>query len=178
MEIYDLNDNNIVFSKISMYDFGGYLIYSRKGSIIELNDREYFYFFIGNGYNEGNWNPSGILKKFIFYDSNIDKYNVNNKTLIVDQKSLHLRYLRVVSAFETELNQIVLFYLSSQSYFKAEVYNDNFDFLFSKNYDAVGYFNDDGVFYEKYLSKTKYRNFCLFSRQRKLLSKNFLGKYW
>ena len=174
MEIYDLNDNNLAFSKISIYDFGGYLIFSRKGSIIELNDREYFYFFIGNGYNEGNWNPSGILKKFIFYDNNIDKYNVNNKTLIEDQKSLNLRYLRVVSAFKTVLNQIVLFYLSSQSYFKTEVYNDNFDLLFFKNFDAIGSFNDDGVFLKSIYLKQNIGIFAYYQGKENYYPKIFL----
>ena len=175
MEIYDLNENNIVFSKISIYDFGGYLIYSRKGSIIELNDREYFYFFIGNGYDEGSWNPSGILKKFIFYDNNIDKDNVYNKTFIEDQKSLNLRYLRIVSAFKTLLNQIVLFYLSSQSYFKTEVYNDNFDLLFSKNYDVVGTFYDnDGLFLKSIYLKQNIGIFAYYQDKENYYPKIFL----
>jgi hypothetical protein len=84
MEIYDLDNENIQFSKILVEDFGNYIIYSRKGSIINLNNKEYLYFFLGQ--SKIDWQYYIVLKKFIFYDNNINKNNVNEKCLIEDVK--------------------------------------------------------------------------------------------
>ena len=148
MEIYDINDNNIPFSKISIWDFGGNIIFSKRGSTIDLNNKEYLYFFVGQYYN-ADWYYKAFLKKYIFYDYNIDKDNVNEKTLIEDQITLDIIYSRVVSAFKTELNQIILFYINNESKFKIEVYNEALDFQYEKYYDQVKNFNSEDSLFMK-----------------------------
>ena len=64
MEIYDLDDESIPFSKILVEDFGNYIIFSKKGTIINLNNNEYLYFFLGENKLDGNHYI--VLKKFIF----------------------------------------------------------------------------------------------------------------
>ena len=148
MEIYDINDNNIPFSKISVWDFGGNIIFSKRGATIDLNNKEYLYFFVGQYYNT-DWYYKAFLKKYIFYDYNIDKDNVNEKTLIEDQITLDIIYSRVVSAFKTELNQIILFYINNESKFKIEVYNEALDFQYEKYYDQVKNFNSEDSLFMK-----------------------------
>ena len=111
MEIYDLDNDNISFSKISVWDFGGYIIYSIKGSIIELDNKEYLYFFMAQSYND--WKYYAVLKKFVFFDNNINKENINENSLIEDKIKINTRFFRVVSAFKTESNQIILLYISN-----------------------------------------------------------------
>ena len=147
MEIYDLDNNNITFSKISVWDFGGYIIYSRKGSVIELNNKEYLYFFLAQSYND--WKYYAVLKKFVFFDNNINKENFNESSLIEDKAKINTRFSRVVSAFKTESNKIVLFYVTNNVQFKVEIYDENFDYKYDKVLEFLNNFNDENSLFFK-----------------------------
>ena len=147
LEIYDLDSNNLTFNKISINDFGNYVIYSRKGSIIELNNKEYLYFFLGK--NKNDHTHYVVLQKFSFYDNNINKDNLNEKWLTEEEKSIRVPYSRVVSAFKTESNEIIIFYISFGNKYKIELLNETYHTTYEKYLENPNNFNPDNSLFFK-----------------------------
>ena len=138
MEIYDLDDNNISCSKIGASEFGNYIIFSKRGSIIELNNKEYIYIFIGQILSDMSYrNYYLVLEKYIFYDTNINKRNLNNSFLIEDIKSIKVCYSRIVNALKTISNNIILFYLTSNLDYKVEVLNQELEIQSEKYFEKI-----------------------------------------
>ena len=139
IEIYDLDNNNITFSKILITDFSNYIIYSQKGSIIELNNNEYLYCFLAQNQNDRKYYV--LIRKYSFYDNNINKDNINTKFLIEEKKAIKTHFSRVVSAFKIENNKIIMFYIDS--FYKVELLNDNFDTIITKTLEKPENFNGE-----------------------------------
>ena len=79
IEQYDLDEQNILVSKVPTADFNNYVIFSKKCSLIELNNIEYLYFF--NGRRPENIQGIDnflIIKKYIFYDTKLDSDNMTD----------------------------------------------------------------------------------------------------
>ena len=147
MEIYDLDDNNITCNKIKSEDFGGFIVYSRRGSIIEFNNKEYVYAFMGQ--STSDWRHYLVLQKFIFYDTNINKDNLNSTCLINNIKSINVVYSRVENAIKTGSNKILIFYITSEYYFKIEVLNDELNMQYEKYFEKVlNFYDEDSVFFK------------------------------
>lgn len=68
-------ENNPV-SKVPAADYNNYVIYAKKCSIIELNNKEYLYIF--NGKPKDGWDDFIVIKKYIFYDNNLDSNNMQD----------------------------------------------------------------------------------------------------
>ena len=145
MEIYDLDNNNITFSKILISDFSNYIIYSQKGSVIELNNKEYLYFFLAQ--NQNDKKHYIVLRKYTFYDNNINKYNIKEKCLIEEKKAFRTHFSRVVSAFKTENNKIIVFYINVN--YKVELLNDNFNTIITKTLEFANNFNGENSLFFK-----------------------------
>ena len=119
MELYDLDDQNISFSKVPAVDFNNYVIYSKKCSIIELNNKEYLYFF--NGKPKDSWDDYIVIKKYIFYDNKLNLDNMHD----IPTKEIKALFSRNANAFKTDSNQIVLFYVNLENKYKIEVLNED-----------------------------------------------------
>ena len=89
MEIYDINDNNIPFSKIKVTDYSYYTIFSKKGSIIGLNDNECLYCYIGR--KDQNTNDFYfVIDKYSFKNSNIINQVIKNDNFFILIQKKHL----------------------------------------------------------------------------------------
>ena len=147
MEIYDIDNNDIPFSIVSIYDFCDIEIYSRKGSIIELDNKQYLYFLSGKNYKTGAFYLS--LKKFQFFDINLNKDNINEKCIIEDKKLIGIQFSRIQSAFKTEQNKIILFYLSFDFDYKIEVLNETYHTQYEKDYGKPNNYNGENSIFFK-----------------------------
>jgi len=154
LEIYDLDDNNIPFSKLS-YLFHKYVIYSRKGSIIELNNKEYLYFFIGSENNNGLYKL--VIEKYSFNHNNITQENFHLEYM----KDFQIQYSRIVNAYKIESNQIILFYINNCNKFKAEILNEGLE-VENETYfgNPQNYNYDDSIFFKSIHLK---ENICIFA---------------
>ena len=141
MEIYDIDDNDIPFSIVSVWDFGDYIIYSMKGSVIELDNKEYLYFFAGQSYKDYQYRY--VLKKYKFFDINLNKENINEKCIIEDKKLINIGFSRIQSAFKTEQNQIILFYINYNIDFVIEVLYQNYTTQYQEYLGKPDNFNPD-----------------------------------
>ena len=141
MEIYDIDDNDIPFSIVSVRDFGDYIIYSTKGSVIELDNKEYLYFFAGQSYKDNQYRY--VLKKYKFFDINLNKENINEKCIIEDKKLINIGFSRIQCAFKTEQNQIILFYVNIHHDFVIEVLHQNYTTLYQKYLGKPDNYNFD-----------------------------------
>ena len=158
MEIYDLDDNNIPFSKMS-HKFHDYIIYSRKGSIIELNNKEYLYFFLGK---KNNNDPSNlVIEKYSFYHNNITEENLNTYFQLNTTKEFQIKYSRIVIAYKIESDQIILFYINLSSTYKVEILNEDLVVENETYFESPQNYNDeDSIFFKSIHLK---ENICIFA---------------
>ena len=132
MELYDLDDQNILVSKIPAYDINNYIIFSKMCSLIELNNKEYLYFFHGRRY-EISLDSYIIIKKYIFYDNILSTDNMKD----IFTKEIGASFARNTNAFKTDSNQIVLFYVNLQNTYKIEVLNESLETQYDKDLEQI-----------------------------------------
>ena len=131
IELYDLEEENNSFSKILAADLNNYVIYAKKCSIIELNNKEYLYIF--NGKPKDGWNDFIVIKKYIFYDSKLNLENMHD----IHIKEISAPFSRNANAFKTDSNQIVLFYVNLQNRYKIEVLDETFKTKYDKIFEQI-----------------------------------------
>ena len=73
-ELYDLEEENLLISKLPTEKFTGYSITIKRDSLIELPNNQYLYTFIGKNESEFLY-----MQKYSFYDIDINQDNINEK---------------------------------------------------------------------------------------------------
>ena len=131
MELYDLEDENNPVSKVPAVDLNNYVIYSKKCSIIELNNKEYLYIF--NGKPKDSWDDFIVIKKYIFYDNKLNSDNLQDTPV----KVIKALFSRNSNAFKTDSNTIVLFYVNIKNKYKIEVLDEKFETLHEKYFEQI-----------------------------------------
>jgi hypothetical protein len=116
-------------SKVFAEDLNNYIIYSKKCSIIEFNNKEYLYIFNGKNANKDFL----VIKNYIFYYSKINLDNMHD----IDIKEIKAPFSRNANTFKTDSNQIVLFYVNSQNRYKIEVLNESFETQYEKIFEQI-----------------------------------------
>ena len=147
-ELYDLEDENLLISKLPTHDFTEHFIGSFKDSLIELPNNEYLYTFIGQEKENENFFLL-YSQKYSFLDTDINKENIKEKCSIKIFEKKNNWFTRMVSSFSLDTNEIVLFYYDNSRNYKIELFDKN---LNSQNSKILGYANiiDDqiGLFYK------------------------------
>ena len=77
-ELYDLENENLLISKLPTRNFTESLIYSIRNSMIELPNNEYLYIFKGQKDDEFD-ECLLFFQKYSFFDTNINQENLNEK---------------------------------------------------------------------------------------------------
>ena len=72
-ELYDLEDENLLISKLPTQNFTEHIITTIRDSMIELPNNEYLYTFIGQKESE----VFLFLQKYSFCDTDINQENLN-----------------------------------------------------------------------------------------------------
>ena len=143
-ELYDLEDENLLISKLPTQNFTEHLIATIKDSLIELPNNEYLYTFIGQ--NESEFLL--YLQKYSFYDIDINQENLNEKWT---RKTIerNIWYSNMLSSFSLDENKIVLFYYDSMRDMKIELLDENLNNNNSKIIDHANVTDDlIGLFYK------------------------------
>ena len=134
MELYDLDDEYEPVSKVSAVDLNQFVNYAKYCPFIELNSKEYLYFFTGKHKDDDGWNNFYIIiKKYIFYDNILNLDNMQD----IPTKAIRASYSRNTNAFKTDSNQIVLFYLDIQNRYKIEVLDENLETQKVKYFEQI-----------------------------------------
>ena len=131
IELYDLEDENNPVSKVPAIDLNDYVIYAKKCSIIELNNKEYLYIF--NGKPKDSWDDFIVIKKYIFYDNKLNSDNLQDTPV----KVIKALFSRNSNAFKTDSNTIVLFYVNIKNKYKIEVLDEKFETLHEKYFEQI-----------------------------------------
>ena len=138
-ELYDLEEENLLISKLPTQNFTQHIIATKRDSLIELPNNEYLYTFIGQNETEFLL----YLQKYSFYDTNINQENINEKWTreTIDK---NIWYAIMLSSFSLDENTIVLFYYDSMRDIRIELLDEN---LNTTNYKIVdnAYVTDDGI---------------------------------
>ena len=147
MEIYDIDDNNIRSSKILISQYSNFTIYSRKSSIIKLNDKEYLFFFIGQ-ISEGNTYYL-VIEKYSFKNSNIiNQVNIGDNFENENKKAFIIKLSRNMNAFKTVSNQIIVFYYNTTQY-TIDIYDENMNYIIQMKLERPTFSsNEDFLFFK------------------------------
>ena len=105
-ELYDLEDENLLISKLPTQDFTDYFIETIRDSIIELPNNEYLYTFIG--YKDGELKL--YFQKYSFFDTDINQENLNEKWTRETIERHNIYPPAMISSFSLDENRIVVFY--------------------------------------------------------------------
>ena len=131
IELFDLEEENNPISTIPAVDFNNYVIYAKVCSIIELNNKEYLYIF--NGKPKDGWDDFIVIKKYIFYDINLNSDNTQN----IPTKVIRAAFSRNANAFKTDSNQIILFYVNIENKYKIEALNEKLETMYEKYFKQI-----------------------------------------
>jgi len=143
-ELYNLEDDNLLVSKLTTLDFTDHAISTIRDSIIELPNIKYLYIFIGQKEKASYL----YLQKYSFYDIDIDIKNLNEKWTreTIEKNSL---FSIMLSSFSLDENTIVLFYYDTNSYMKIELLDENLTNINSKIVDYANVTDDYiGLFFK------------------------------
>ena len=77
-ELYDLEDENLLISKLPIYNFAEHIVFTISDSMIELPNNEYLYTFIGPKDDEFD-EFLLYFQKYSFFDTDIKQENLNEK---------------------------------------------------------------------------------------------------
>ena len=145
-ELYDLEDENLLVSKLPVLNFAEHYIQTFRDSIIELPNNEYLYTFIGQKTEK---DFSLYLQQYSFFGPEINNQNKNDKCSIKTIEKNNIWFARMVSSFILDTNIIVLFYYDNNRYIKIELLDENLSFLTSKNLEYADIFDDKiGLFFK------------------------------
>ena len=143
-ELYDLEDDNVLVSKLPTQNFTDHIIATMRDSIIELPNNEYLYTYIGQKEAEFLL----YLQKYSFYDIDINQENINEK---VKKETIekNIWFAVMLSSFSLDENTFVLFYYDNRRDMRIELLDEN---LNNKNFKIVDNANvtDDliGLFFK------------------------------
>ena len=143
-ELYDLEDENILISKLPTQNFTEHLVATIRDSLIELPNNEYLYTFIGQKESEFLL----YLQKYSFYDTDIKQENINEKWKR-ETIEKNIWFGIMLSSFSLNENTIVLFYYDTWRNIRIELFDENLNIT---NYKIVDNANpsDDliGLFFK------------------------------
>ena len=143
-ELYDLEDENLLVSKLPILNFTDHIIITKRDSIIELPNKEYLYTFIG----QNNTDFFLYLQKYSFYDTDINSENLNDKWTRETIKK-NIWYAIMLSSFSLDENTIVLFYYDTFHDMRIELLDENLDNLNFKILDNANAKDDNiGLFFK------------------------------
>jgi len=145
-ELYDLEEENILISKLPTLNFTRHYIFSFRDSLIELPNKEYLYTFIGQKREK---EFLLYMQKYSFYDTDINMENINEKCSIETIEKKSIWFERMLSSFSLDTNNIVLFYYDTNSNMKIELLDENLNNITSKIVDYANVTDDQiGLFFK------------------------------
>ena len=145
-ELYDLEDENLLVSKLPVLNFTKHIIATFRDSLIELPNSEYLYTFIGQKYENEFYLYS---QKYSFLDKDINIENINEKCTINTIEKTNIWFARIISSFILDTNNIILFYYDKSHDIKIELLDLSYNTLSSKILEHAVVINDQiGLFYK------------------------------
>ena len=135
-ELYDLEDENLLISKLPTQNFTESLIFSVRNSMIELPNNEYLYTFIGQKDDEFD-EFLLYFQKYSFFDTDIKQENLNEKWTRETIERHNFSPIAMISSFSLDENRIVVFYFDIDRYIKIGIFNGDLNFINEKIVDPA-----------------------------------------
>ena len=143
-ELYDLEDENLIISKLPTQNFTEHLVATIRDSIIELPNNEYLYTFIEQKESEFLL----YLQKYSFYDTDIKQENINEKWKR-ETIEKNIWFGIMLSSFSLDENTIVLFYYDTWRNMRIELLDENLNTMNFKIVDNANVTDDlIGLFFK------------------------------
>ena len=137
-ELYDLEDENLLISKLPIYNFAEHIVFTISDSMIELPNNEYLYTFIGPKDDEFD-EFLLYFQKYSFFDTDIKQENLNEKWTRETIERHNFSPSAMISSFSLDENRIVVFY-SDINLIKIEIFNEDLNIIDEKKVDSTGLF--------------------------------------
>ena len=151
-ELYDF-DNDKVYRQNTKTFFGTKNNFFQRACLFKLNSTENNYYIINIVAHNSKWENSFLLKKFLFYNVDINNYPPSQETV-----SETITRTTTSSCFESESNYIFCFYLDTSEIYQIKIYNHNLEEIGSSsitstfytqytNFKCIHFTGDAGAFF-------------------------------